>query len=83
MNKNESAKKTKGSKAQEVFKTFLSESTQHDREMMEQMIAREKEMQAAEHSLMRDFMGSLTELLKKDIFLRFYIFPVLVQKQLY
>ena len=33
MKKDESAKKTKGSKAQEVFKTFLSESKQHDKEM--------------------------------------------------
>lgn len=49
-----------------MFKAFLQESNEHDREIVEQMMAREREMQAAEHSLMREFMGSLTQLLKKD-----------------
>lgn len=49
-----------------MFKAFLQESKEHDREMVEQMMAREREMQASEHSLMREFMGSLTQLLKKD-----------------
>lgn len=49
-----------------MFKAFLEESKEHGREMVEQMVAREREMQAAEHSLMREFMGSLSQLLKKD-----------------
>lgn len=35
-----------------MFKAFLEESKENDREMVEQMVAREREMQAAEHSLM-------------------------------
>lgn len=49
-----------------MFKAFLEESKENDREMVEQMVAREGEMQAAEHSLMCEFMGSLSQLLKKD-----------------
>lgn len=66
MKKNDSNKKPKISRAQDMFKAFLQESKEHDREMVEQMMAREREMQASEHSLMREFMGSLTQLLKKD-----------------
>lgn len=59
-----------------MFKAFLEESKENDREMVEQMVAREGEMQAAEHSLMCEFMGSLSlnylkrtkELLRFDFF---------------
>ena len=64
--KNDSTKKPKISRAQDMFKAVLQESNEHDREIVEQMMAREREMQAAEHSLMREFMGSLSQLLKKD-----------------
>ena len=66
MKKDDRAKKPKASKTQELFKTFLSKSKEHDKEMTEQKMAREKEMQAAKHTLIHQFMGSLTQLLKKD-----------------
>lgn len=58
-------KANKISRNEDALQVFLEESNKHDCEMMELMLKREKEMQEAEHSLMRDFMGSLGELLRK------------------
>ena len=49
-----------------MLQTFLLESKEHDEEMLENMMKQEKEMQASEHGLMREFVGSHTGLLKKE-----------------
>lgn len=52
--------------SRESLEYFLEESEKHDEALVTKMLDQEKEIQEKEHAMLREFMGTLGELLKKN-----------------